>query len=175
MSDYTSETPLKRCTKCGEEKPATTEYFHKRNSAPIGLKSRCKACCKLDYDPERRSQKGREYYQTHREEVKLKSRKHYYSNHEGRRKQRQIYYQNNKEKFHRNPAEYRQLHLAQVRANTAVANAVARGKIPAVDTLVCADCGNQARHYHHWSYAPEHRLDVTPLCTSCHGKRHRKY
>lgn len=27
MSDYTPDTPLKRCSKCGEEKPATAEYF----------------------------------------------------------------------------------------------------------------------------------------------------
>lgn len=26
---------------------------------------------------------------------------------------------------------------------------------------------------HHWSYEPEHRLDVIPLCTTCHAAVHR--
>lgn len=26
--------------------------------------------------------------------------------------------------------------------------------------------------YHHWSYAPEHRLDVIALCLGCHMRIH---
>lgn len=37
-------TPLKRCTKCDQEFPATTEYFHKDKSKPDGLVLRCKSC-----------------------------------------------------------------------------------------------------------------------------------
>ena len=32
----------KICTKCGNEKPATTEFFHKRG---LGLSYYCKPCC----------------------------------------------------------------------------------------------------------------------------------
>ena len=32
------------CTKCGEEKPATTEFFFANNTAKHGLASRCKRC-----------------------------------------------------------------------------------------------------------------------------------
>lgn len=42
--DSTSETPLKKCTKCGIEKPATAEYFHRNNSAKDGWQSRCRLC-----------------------------------------------------------------------------------------------------------------------------------
>ena len=34
----------KICTKCGEEKPATTEYFYRRPCSLDGLCSRCKSC-----------------------------------------------------------------------------------------------------------------------------------
>ena len=34
----------KVCTKCGEEKPATTEYFYRSKDCAGGLKSHCKEC-----------------------------------------------------------------------------------------------------------------------------------
>lgn len=36
--------PLKRCTKCGVEKPATTENFRKNKTGKYGLSSWCKSC-----------------------------------------------------------------------------------------------------------------------------------
>lgn len=35
---------MKRCTKCGEEKPKTAEYFFRNNSSVSGLCARCKVC-----------------------------------------------------------------------------------------------------------------------------------
>lgn len=40
------ETPLKRCTQCGNEYPATTEYFHSDSSRFDGLHCYCKPCRK---------------------------------------------------------------------------------------------------------------------------------
>lgn len=37
-------TPLKKCTKCGEEKPATREYFSKCSKVKDGLTSMCTPC-----------------------------------------------------------------------------------------------------------------------------------
>ena len=37
---------MKRCTKCGEEFPATKEYFRARKLSKDGLKSECKICLK---------------------------------------------------------------------------------------------------------------------------------
>lgn len=37
-------TPLKTCTKCGVEKPATTEFFYAQTNATAPLRSVCKAC-----------------------------------------------------------------------------------------------------------------------------------
>jgi hypothetical protein len=38
---------LKKCTRCGEEKLATTEFFYHRAKGVVGFKARCKACCKV--------------------------------------------------------------------------------------------------------------------------------
>lgn len=43
MSNDTT-IPMKRCTKCGEEFPATTEYFHKEKLGKYGLRADCKWC-----------------------------------------------------------------------------------------------------------------------------------
>ncbi len=40
-------TKTKTCTMCGEEKPATVEYFYKRGN---GFHSRCKVCRKAHYE-----------------------------------------------------------------------------------------------------------------------------
>lgn len=46
MSDDTSNPPLKRCSKCKQEYPATREYFYRANSGSktLSLDSCCKAC-----------------------------------------------------------------------------------------------------------------------------------
>lgn len=52
--------PLKRCPKCGEEKPATLEYFQRNKQAKSGLSCYCKPC---------QSEKGKQYYESNREKV----------------------------------------------------------------------------------------------------------
>jgi 5-methylcytosine-specific restriction endonuclease McrA len=42
-----STTHLRACTKCGESKPATTEFFHKTNQRKDGIYAHCKACHRL--------------------------------------------------------------------------------------------------------------------------------
>jgi hypothetical protein len=50
---------------------------------------------------------------------------------------------------------------------------IKQGKLPPVTTLACVKCGKQAKHYHHHKgYAPEHKVDVIPLCVLCHRLEH---
>jgi excisionase family DNA binding protein len=59
-------------------------------------------------------------------------------------------------------------------ATAAVRGAVLGGLLEPVETLRCADCAEAAQAYHHHrGYAPQHRLDVIPLCDRCHARRHR--
>lgn len=58
---------------------------------------------------------------------------------------------------------------------------VRTGRRPHPNTLPCSDCGHlwaegERRHEydHHMGYNSEHHLDVQPVCTTCHAKRHGK-
>ena len=60
-------------------------------------------------------------------------------------------------------------------AHHAVWLAVTSKKLVPVSTLLCEDCGQQAAHYHHESYAIADRLNVVALCHDCHVTRHSRY
>lgn len=62
-------------------------------------------------------------------------------------------------------------HPEQCKAIQVVRDAIRIGKLPRPDTLQCHYCPAQAEQYHHHKgYAPEHRLNVIPVCILCHGK-----
>lgn len=42
--DSTPETPLKKCTKCQQEFPATAKYFHRKSTLTGELRTQCKGC-----------------------------------------------------------------------------------------------------------------------------------
>lgn len=45
MADNTLTPPVRRCTTCGVEKPATLEFFYRHSGAArFGLQPKCKAC-----------------------------------------------------------------------------------------------------------------------------------
>src|SRR6266567_2836407 len=44
--------PLKCCSKCKEEKPATTEFFHRHTQEKDGLRSHCKSCILAIHPPQ---------------------------------------------------------------------------------------------------------------------------
>lgn len=62
MSDHTTNTPsqVKTCTKCGETKPATTEYFYRQKDGALGLRPDCKICM---------ANRGKEYRQNNAERI----------------------------------------------------------------------------------------------------------
>ena len=53
----------KKCTKCGEEKPATLEYFHRKTKTKDGLQYSCKQCNKAYNEANKESLK--EYSKAH--------------------------------------------------------------------------------------------------------------
>lgn len=57
-------------------------------------------------------------------------------------------------------------------ARQAISYRIKKGEIPPAKTLPCFDCGAPAQAYDHFlGYEVEHRLDVQPVCTRCHGAR----
>lgn len=106
MNDSTSNPPLKKCTKCPQEHPATRQYFYSDSSKPTGLSSVCKVCADAqkqswrarnpdkvlaqskrerdgysDEERERRRAYGREYslnfYHAHKDECSAKYKAYY--------------------------------------------------------------------------------------------------
>jgi hypothetical protein len=49
--DAPSIQPLKRCSKCKEQLPATPEYFHRQRSTKSGLRAACRQCSGYSYLP----------------------------------------------------------------------------------------------------------------------------
>lgn len=64
-------------------------------------------------------------------------------------------------------------HPEKYAAHQALAGAVRRGEMPPAKQFKCHCCDKQATQYHHPSYRAEDRLNVIPLCKSCHNKADR--
>lgn len=157
------KTVMKTCTKCGALKPVWE--FYKMASGFEGYRSKCKVCWKAYGDAHRKTARGRA--------ARLRSQRRYRRSEKGKAWWQRYYAsEKNKGNKRRYAAETRKKHSAQVEVRTAVGKAVRSGKMPPASTLSCEDCGGQAGAYHHEDYGWEHRFDVTPLCRSCHQRRH---
>jgi len=94
-----STMKTKKCTKCNEEKPATTEFFYKNKREKSGLSSQCKICrqkyfdsrkeAKSEYDKKYRKKNGvklnnyrNQYYKDNKEKLNAYRKEHYESNKE---------------------------------------------------------------------------------------------
>jgi hypothetical protein len=61
------------------------------------------------------------------------------------------------------------------RCRQLVAQRVYHGRILPASKLLCSNCSNHAKHYHHHNgYSFKTRFDVIPLCVPCHRMAHRK-
>ena len=115
----------KVCTKCGEEKPATTEYFVVARLGLFGVSSQCKRCKKAYYEKNKeeialRNKQYREknkeaialgnkqYYEKNKEKIALKSKQYREKNKEKRALTRKQYYEKNKEKVVLKSKQYRE-------------------------------------------------------------------
>jgi 5-methylcytosine-specific restriction endonuclease McrA len=61
-------TIFKKCSVCSEEKPATSEYYHKYKRGLLGLQPHCKVCD---------AAKGRAYTEANREAVRARNKEYY--------------------------------------------------------------------------------------------------
>lgn len=57
------------------------------------------------------------------------------------------------------------------KAHHEVQKAIRKGILLSVKNFNCDVClTKRAVEYHHWSYLPENRLSVIPMCKSCHSR-----
>lgn len=138
---------------------------------------------------ERQKELSREWYQNNKERANDNSRKWAEENpekskkikrkskrkHKEKNKQaNRNYYHKNKNKISKYRYRWNKENKIKRQAHSAVWNAIKNGKLIPAKELECANCGNDAHEYHHWSYKKEHWLDVIPLCCSCHKLEHVK-
>lgn len=100
----------KICSKCGEEKPATTEYFGKDKRNKDGLNGQCKDC---------RKEYQSQWYKENKEEAKERQKQHYKENKEEIKEyQKQYfkqYYVENKEKIKEYHKQWRQENKEEIK------------------------------------------------------------
>lgn len=89
---------LKRCTKCGEEKPATTEYFNRHKRNKCGLRAECNLCRRKyrQLNKAAETNRSRKYTQAHREKVAEYQHNYYLQNKERLVEYYREYYEKNK-------------------------------------------------------------------------------
>jgi hypothetical protein len=92
------------CTKCGEEKPETAEYFYRHKGCRGGLNTMCKVCIyravkRWDTEnPEKVRERNRRYYAKNSEKVKEAVRRYRDENPEKVRERQRRWYAENPEK-----------------------------------------------------------------------------
>ena len=104
------ETPLKRCTKCGEEKPATAEFFYKKRAYKGGLSTECKKC---------ESARGTAYRKANAEHVAARKAEYHAANRDKILARKAARYAANPEKIKARQASYRAANPDKVRARHA--------------------------------------------------------
>jgi hypothetical protein len=115
----------KKCTKCEQELPATTEFFYKYNRSKGGLRSKCKACHRTyreqnkekiakykktyyEQNKEKYSKRGKTYYEQNKEKISKRNKTYYEQNKEKEAKREKIYREQNKEKISKRKKAYRE-------------------------------------------------------------------
>lgn len=175
VSGDTSMTPIipqKQCTKCKQNKSATTEYFSSDRQKKDGFRPDCKVCNKLTQDKSRvvNADKIKKYrYERYHSEVENNPEIRLEQKQE--RNDRKEYLSEYSNKYYH---EQKVINSNKIHARQAINRAVDKGLITAIKNCKCQKCGKQAQHYHHWNYRQTHWLDVIPLCAECHNKVHGK-
>ncbi len=91
----------KKCTKCGEEKPVTPEFYNRDKRLKSGIQSKCKDCQKLfrENNKEKISVQKKLWRENNKEKIKESNKLYYENNKEKISVQKKLWRENNKEKI----------------------------------------------------------------------------
>lgn len=135
----------RKCRNCGKVKPLN--QFQKANNCDLGYRYRCKACANklvmevYDKDPHKKLTKNETYRQKNWDKIREKT------------------------------YAYRKTVPVKVRANQAVNNAIAAGKLT---KLPCFTCNRTRADFHHThGYDKEHWFTGIWLCRKHHLELHK--
>jgi hypothetical protein len=178
---------FKRCTKCQETLPATTEYFHSDKSHASGLRTQCRTCRneivqkQRAETPEQQRVIRQRFYRNHTERVKKKVREYVDRNREKRSEYEREYWQKNVDKRQAK-------HVRRKAAKKSLPNTfTAQDWEHCLDYWGnrCAACGREADNEtivlspDHWIALTDPRADnpgtvpmnIVPLCGALKGGR----
>ena len=170
-----TESISKICSKCKQIKPLSEFYETTKNKD--GYRNKCKICYLQSTKEYRQTDNGRLAEKRYKKSPKGKKvarnahHKWYYKNNGQTR--RKIYSQSIEGKRIRQRiiAKYNQQHPEKVEARKAIKYAIRHGNLNPPTDFICNQCPAQAKEWHHYlDYAPEHFLDVIPVCIPCHKK-----
>jgi hypothetical protein len=162
----------KQCSRCGVVKPISDYYV--RNARPSGHQSHCKECANAMHTAYMKTPKGRASEKRTRQTVGREAIRRYDQSEKGRAKRKRFMQTAAYKALHQKAnLAYRNRYPEKIKAQSAIAGEIAAGRMQSAKTKLCASCGEQASHYHHYKgYEREHWFDVTPLCRRCHLKAH---
>ena len=105
----------KTCSKCGEEKPVTREYFYRRKTSKYAFRAACKVCIKQyrQANQEAKAEYSKQYYQANREAIAEQNKQYYQATQEERLKQKKQYRQANREAIAEQNKQYREAKRAE--------------------------------------------------------------
>ena len=101
----------KKCSKCGEEKPATLEYFYKHYNY---LRPDCKVCsvkrheARYEANKEAIIERSKAYYEANKEAIAEYHKVHYEANKEVILERKKVHYEANKEAILERDKDYRE-------------------------------------------------------------------
>jgi len=152
----------KVCTKCGQSKPLGEFYVDPRYR--FGVRSRCKVCLAAE---------NRDYDRRHPEVMRASSMRYLQKDPDGFRERARQKYAANVEAVRAKVRERKLAEPEKWRARNAVSNGLRDGRILKPDE--CSVCGRSDLRIeaHHEDYMRP--LDVTWLCSACHGETWRRY
>ena len=151
---------LKKCVKCGEQKP-TTE-FYKQKTTTDGLGAYCKTCSQKASKAYRSTEKGRAKSRDWNARWRHENRELLREKH---RNWRREWTKDNPEKRRAQDARHKARHPEKVKARRLLNRAVGSGKIK---KQPCEVCGEKKVEGHHDDYAKP--LEVRWLCTDHHER-----
>jgi hypothetical protein len=164
------ERTLKPCLVCGDPVPWVAKDYPKRYALKKYCSNKCEGQALRGIGDARRAANAEHTRHLKRE----RDRRMRANRLEFFRQKNRAYAAANKERYEEARRNKYALDPSPFRARSAVSAAVMRGNLPNISSLECARCHRQAVQYHHPSYHPNDRLNVIPLCGSCHALTHTR-
>lgn len=188
----------KKCSKCGEIKPNTLEYFYAKKSCADGLDAQCKECKKAasarwrKANPERKRELNLKWQQENRDKVRTSINKWGKNNRDKMRPYYSQWRKENREKCKTYYQKYRKNNREKVLISYRITSAKRRAlqdNLPATftadhwaDSLVyfnnqCAYCGKSSRvlqfdhfipHTKGGGFSPD---NIVPACQCCNKRK----